>query len=185
VRGCYSAVGKLSCQPSMAVQARVRFYREFLTPALHRRFVRAAGLVLILCYVESILIGSSSSCKLSLTEAYSANISPVLWSWFPLGWAGMRALLLFIPSLLVFILRLAQLHLGPRMTNSPLESFRQYALHLNTLQTVIFYCCSALLFGEVFMWSAPPEAELSLVLEGRQVLHLRNFNIASLLTEIK
>ena len=36
----------------------------------------------------------------------------VLWFWFPLGPAGIRTLLLFVSALAVFVLRVAQLHLG-------------------------------------------------------------------------
>lgn len=41
-----------------------------------------------------------------------ADLLGVLWSWFPLGPAGIRTLLLFISALSVFVLRVAQLHLG-------------------------------------------------------------------------
>ncbi|MCJ1244344.1 hypothetical protein MMC30_001542 [Trapelia coarctata] len=136
----------------MAPQARVRFYREFLTPALHRRFTRAAGLALLLCYVEAIAIGDKSS---------------ILWSWFPLGPAGIRTLLLFITSLSIFVLRVAQLHFGSRITDSPFETFRQYAFRFNTLQTLGFYYFSAWWFGEVYMFSVPQSADLSWVAEGR------------------
>ena len=37
-------------------------------------------------------------------------LSTVIWSWFPLGPAGIRTLLLFISALAVFVLRVAQLH---------------------------------------------------------------------------
>lgn len=47
----------------MAGQPRVRLYRELLTVALHRRFTRAAGLTLLICYLEAIAIGDKSSCK--------------------------------------------------------------------------------------------------------------------------
>ena len=45
----------------MPVQVRARFYRELLTPVLHRRFTRAASLMLLVCYVDSIIIGHKSS----------------------------------------------------------------------------------------------------------------------------
>ena len=58
----------------MAAQPRVRFYREFLTPALHRRFTSAAALTLLVCYAEAVIVGDKSSCELHspvvLTLAY-------------------------------------------------------------------------------------------------------------------
>ena len=48
----------------MAVSGRPRLYKEFLTPALHRRFTRAAGLALVICYVEATVWGEKNSCKL-------------------------------------------------------------------------------------------------------------------------
>jgi len=41
-----------------------------------------------------------------------SDILPVFWSWFPIGTAGIRTLLLFISALSVFVLRVAQLHIG-------------------------------------------------------------------------
>lgn len=48
----------------MSAPGRTRLYREFLTPALHRRFTTAAGLTLLICYGEAVIIGEKSSCKL-------------------------------------------------------------------------------------------------------------------------
>lgn len=38
-------------------------YRQFLTPALHRRFTGAAVVLSAICYVEAVLIGEKTSCK--------------------------------------------------------------------------------------------------------------------------
>ncbi|MCJ1364732.1 hypothetical protein MMC16_003848 [Acarospora aff. strigata] len=136
----------------MATQLRVRLYREFLTPALHRRFTAAAGVTLLACYVEAVLIGEHSS---------------LIWSWFPIGRAGLRTLLLFIPSLSIFILRVAQLHVGARTTDSPFQTFRQYALRFNTAQTLVWYIFSAWWFSEVYVWSQPKSANLNWIVEGK------------------
>jgi hypothetical protein len=48
----------------MPPAARIRPYKDFITPALHRRFTRGAAVLLILCYVESVLIGQWNSCSL-------------------------------------------------------------------------------------------------------------------------
>lgn len=45
----------------------------------------------------------------------------VLWFWFPIGPAGIRTLLLFVSALSIFVLRVAQLHLG--MTERMLEKY--------------------------------------------------------------
>ncbi|KAI9873812.1 MAG: hypothetical protein M1830_010584 [Pleopsidium flavum] len=136
----------------MATVLRTRLYREFLTPALHRRFTTAAGVTLLVCYAEAILIGDKSS---------------LIWSWFPLGRAGIRTLLLFIPCLTIFILRVAQLHIGARTTASPSQTLRQYFFRFNTLQTLVFYLFSAWWFSEVYVWSQSTGANLNWVAEGK------------------
>ena len=155
----------------MVAQARTRFYREFLTPALHRRFTRAAGVICFLCYIEAVLIGGTSSCKRSERCFHVMHadfwVDAVLWSWFPLGPAGIRTLLLFISSLLIFVLRVAQLHFGARITASPFETFRQYLFRVNTLQTLGFYLFSAWWFTEVYIWSSSDLANLRWVTEGK------------------
>lgn len=47
----------------MAVSQRCapQLYKDSLTPALHRRFTKAASIALLLCYIESVLIGDKSS----------------------------------------------------------------------------------------------------------------------------
>ncbi|KAL9612121.1 MAG: hypothetical protein Q9167_003273 [Letrouitia subvulpina] len=51
----------------MPAQIRARPYKELLTPLLHRRFIKAAALILALCYVETIIIGDKSSPSLRYT----------------------------------------------------------------------------------------------------------------------
>ena len=57
----------------MATRVRTPFYREFLTPALHRRFTGAAGIALVICYVSAVLIGEKSSC-----ETFRASVAACL-----------------------------------------------------------------------------------------------------------
>ena len=88
-------------------------YKQFLTPALHRRFTGAAVVILAICYVEAVLIGEKTSCINGLLSVERrANSMAVFWSWFPIGTAGIKTLLLFISALSIFVLRVAQLHLG-------------------------------------------------------------------------
>ncbi|KAL8689812.1 MAG: hypothetical protein Q9218_004597 [Villophora microphyllina] len=133
---------------------RTRPYRELLTPTLHRRFTQAAGVCLLLCYIEAVVIAWNWK-------------SSLLWSWFPLGWAGLRTLILYICPLLVFILRVAQLHCGTRSTASPYLTLRHYLWSWDVLETSIAYVSSALLFSEVYIWSVSSDAELNWVVQGR------------------
>ncbi|KAL8899064.1 MAG: hypothetical protein Q9207_006381 [Kuettlingeria erythrocarpa] len=136
----------------MPAQSRTRLYREILTPAFHRRFTQAAEFSLLFCYLTAIITGDKSS---------------ILWSWFPLGPAGIRTLLLFLSPLLVFVLRVAQLHCGIRSTVSPFHTFRRFLSRRDVLETSFCYVLSALLFSEVYIWSVPSEANLSWVLQAR------------------
>lgn len=130
----------------MAPAIRVRPYKDFLTPALHRRFALATASLMGLCYVESILIGEWKS---------------MFWSWFPFGIAGIRTLLLFIPAFMIFILRVAQLHVGYRTSYSAWNTFRNNAAKFQVVQTLGWYALSAYLFSEIYIWSAPKSADLN------------------------
>ncbi|KAF2184273.1 hypothetical protein K469DRAFT_708995 [Zopfia rhizophila CBS 207.26] len=122
----------------MALATAVRPYRDFFLPSLHRRFASASVYTFGLCFVIAILIGEWDSW---------------LWSWFPVGPTGVRALLLYIPSLLIYVLRVAQWHVGQRNTAAPWQTFWKYALRLNTLRTLAFYFFSAWFFSEIYLWS--------------------------------
>ncbi|KAL2073224.1 hypothetical protein VTL71DRAFT_10548 [Oculimacula yallundae] len=125
---------------------RIRPYKDYLTPALHKWFSLASAIVFALCYVESFLIGEKNS---------------FFWSWFPLGRTGIRALLLFIPSFMIFIPRIAQLHVGIRTSYSPWDTFRKYATTLQVPQITGWYCLSAWFFSEVYVWSASKDQDLN------------------------
>ncbi|KAH8697221.1 putative nuclear envelope protein [Talaromyces proteolyticus] len=127
-----------------------RPYRRILTSALHRRFVHASALSLLVNYVVAFAIGTKTS---------------LLWSWFPLGACGLRALLLFIATLAVFFVRVAQMHTGPRTTTSPLATFR-HIFPVHVAQTFTWYIFSAWWFSEVYMWSAPHDADLGWIKPG-------------------
>ncbi|KAK2763980.1 hypothetical protein FQN54_009599 [Arachnomyces sp. PD_36] len=129
-----------------------RPYRRILTSALHRRFVHASALALLVCYVVAFFIGVKSS---------------LLWSWLPFGPCGIRALLLFMSSLAVFILRVGQMHVGARATKSSYHTFRSSLFPLHIIQTFGWYFFSAWWFSEVYVWSSSEEAELGWVKPGR------------------
>ncbi|KAF1849599.1 uncharacterized protein K460DRAFT_372072 [Cucurbitaria berberidis CBS 394.84] len=132
--------------------AQVRPYRDYLTPALHRRFNKASRYTLILCYAIACWMGEWDS---------------LLWSWFPIGPTGIRALLIFLPALIIYVLRVAQWHVGRRQTQTPAETFNKYFLRKSTLLTLVFYAFSAWLYSEVYMWSRTGKDKLALTEYGR------------------
>jgi nucleoporin NDC1 len=90
----------------------------------------------------------------------------VLWSWLPFGPVGIRTGLLFICAFAIFVLRVAQLHVGIRTTNSPFQTFRGYLFKYQTAQTAGWYIFSAWLFSEVYIFSAPSSANIQWILGG-------------------
>lgn len=90
-----------------------------------------------------------------------------LWSWFPFGRAGLRTGMLFISGFLIFILRVAQLHVGIRTTASPVSTIKEYALRYETLQTALWYTFSGWFFAEIFMHSAPTSANVGWTTAGK------------------
>jgi nucleoporin NDC1 len=91
----------------------------------------------------------------------------VFWSWFPFGKAGIRTGLLFICAFAIFILRVAQLHVGLRTTRSGFETFKQYALRYQTIQTGIWYIFSAWLYSEIYIFSAPNSANIKWITDAK------------------
>ncbi|KAL2867909.1 nucleoporin NDC1 [Aspergillus lucknowensis] len=132
------------------VAAKPRPYRRILTSALHRRFVHASALSLLVCYLISIFIGDKSS---------------FFWAVFPIGACGIRTVLLFISSLSIFVLRVGQMHIGSRTTGSAIHTLK-YLFPLHVLQTFGWYIFSAWWFSEVYKWSSPVSAHLEWVKRG-------------------
>lgn len=58
----------------MAV-SQTRPYRRILTSALHRRFVHASALSLLVCYIVAIAIGDKSSCEFCSVRASTRAIA--------------------------------------------------------------------------------------------------------------
>ncbi|KAL6234186.1 hypothetical protein BDW75DRAFT_241293 [Aspergillus navahoensis] len=127
-----------------------RPYRRILTSALHRRFVHASALSLLVCYAISVLIGDKSS---------------LFWALFPLGSCGIRTVLLFISPLAIFVLRVGQMHVGSRTTSSSFNTF-QHLFPLHLIQTFGWYIFSAWWFSELYKWSSPISAHLEWVKRG-------------------
>ena len=132
-------------------EPRARSYKDFLTPAMHRRFTNATTGALLLCYIESVLMSDGN----------------LFWRLFIFGKPGIRMLLLFIPVLSVFIIRLASLHVGERNTTSGFETFYQHLTSARTYNTFWWYFVSAFVFGEVYIWSRGNDANLGWIDQGR------------------
>ncbi|KAL8380871.1 hypothetical protein RB595_005253 [Gaeumannomyces hyphopodioides] len=120
-------------------------YKDFLQPALHRRFSTAATIILAIAYAQSVLLSDWSSW---------------LWSWFPLGPAGFRAVFLFFCGLSLLVLRIGQYHVGLRTSNSGLQTFVTNAVSSRSIWAILAHVSSAWLFSQVCMWSASPSANL-------------------------
>ncbi|KAK3304630.1 nucleoporin protein Ndc1-Nup [Chaetomium strumarium] len=115
-------------------------YKDFLQPALQRRFATASLFVLAVAYLQALLL---------------ANWSSLFWSWFPIGPTGLRAVLFFFCSISVIILRIAQYHPGLRTSDSAVHTFFRYAPKFQTVETVLTYALSAFVFSQIYLWSVP------------------------------
>ncbi|KAK3690660.1 hypothetical protein LTR37_019028 [Vermiconidia calcicola] len=133
-------------------QQRSRPYKDFLTPALHRRFTRAALLVFAACYLASLLLRPPG----------------LLWLWNPLSATGTRACMLFLSCLAVFIVRVANVHCGELVAASPAESAWAAVVGWRGVVTLGWYVYSACFFGEVYIWSRDNAAGLGWVDHGRE-----------------
>ena len=91
----------------------------------------------------------------------------LFWRIFIFGRPGLRMMLLFLPVLSVFIIRLANLHVGERNTASGFETIYQHLTAPRTYNTLWWYMVSAFVFGEVYIWSRGNNADLGWVDQGR------------------
>ncbi|KAK4098238.1 hypothetical protein N658DRAFT_568877 [Parathielavia hyrcaniae] len=131
-----------------AATARRTPYKDFLQPALQRRFATASLSVLAIAYIQALLL---------------ANWSSLLWSWFPLGPTGFRAVSFFFCGILIIILRISQYHPGLRTSDSGAHTFFRYAPKLETLETLLTYTLSAFFFAFIYLWSLPETAGLEFI----------------------
>jgi nucleoporin NDC1 len=96
-----------------------------------------------------------------------------LWLWFPVGPTGIRTLLVFLPALIIYVLRVAQWHVGQRQTQTRAETAQKYLFRKSTVLTLAFYAFSAWLYGEVYIWSRPSESKLGFTDTGRAYERLK------------
>ncbi|KAF7543973.1 hypothetical protein G7046_g9891 [Stylonectria norvegica] len=120
-------------------------YKDFLQPALHRRFSLTATVLLVVSYVEAVFLDSWNS---------------YIFGWFPLGPVGLRTAFIFTSGLAILVLRIAHYHVGLRTTGSGFQILSTALVRLQTYETVLYYAFSSLLFGPVFLWAVPDKANL-------------------------
>lgn len=148
---------------------RIRPYSDFLTALMHRRFSRAAAILFLICYAEAVLLGRFDSCNHYPFHGHWCTLTITdFWSWFPLGRAGLKAGMIFISGFIVFLLRVSHMHVGKRTTRSPYHTFRQNIFTKHTLYTALHYLISAWLFAEIYIFSAPIDANI------RWITHAKN-----------
>lgn len=124
-----------------------RPYKDFLTPALHRRFIHAAAVVLALCWLQAVFLSRHTW----------------FWTLSPIGPTTLRTLLLFIPCLAVFIIRLAGMHIGCLTITTPFDRVIYKTTSWNALVTLGWYIFGAYFFGEVYIWTRGREGNLAWV----------------------
>ncbi|KAF6816806.1 nuclear envelope protein [Colletotrichum sojae] len=140
-------------------------YKDFLQPALHRRFSSTATILLALSYLQAIFLSGWGSCEYPLPCKLRSSWLTLLdfWTWFPIGPAGIRTLFLFICGLAIIVLRISQYHIGVRASNSTFHAFTKYFFSIQTVETWIFYGFSSTLFAFIYIWAVPETANLGLI----------------------
>ncbi|KAK4202559.1 putative nuclear envelope protein ndc1 [Triangularia verruculosa] len=131
-----------------AAKVRVLPYKDFLQPALQRRFATSGLVILVIAYLEALILSSWES---------------FLWAWFPIGPAGFRTFCFFVCGVLIIVLRIAQHHPGARTTSSPLATFLDSLRSFNTLETILTYAISAWGFSQVYLWCMSEDAGLEYI----------------------
>ncbi|KAI5456351.1 nucleoporin protein Ndc1-Nup [Mariannaea sp. PMI_226] len=130
----------------MAAAVRKAPYKDFLQPALHRRFTSTATVLLAVSYAEAVLLD---------------NWSSFIWAWFPIGPVGVRTAFIFTCGLAILVLRIASYHVGLRTTGPGIQTLNSSLTKFQTYETVFWYGFSSLLFCHVFLWSIPDHTNLS------------------------
>jgi nucleoporin NDC1 len=121
-------------------------YKDFLQPALQRRFASTATVLLAVSYVEALLLASWDS---------------FIWPWFPIGPAGIRTAFIFICGLAILVLRIAHYHVGRRTIGAGYHTLQANLAKFSTYETAFWYFFSSSLFCPVFLLSMPEFANLS------------------------
>lgn len=123
-------------------------YKDFLQPALQRRFSSTATVLLVVAYIQAVALSSWNS---------------LLWSWFPLGPAGFRTAAFFTCGLAILILRIAHYHVGRRTAGAGYNTLRANLTKISTYETVFWYLVSSSVFCQVYLGAMPASANLKWV----------------------
>ena len=83
-----------------------------------------------------------------------------LWSWFPIGPAGFRTVLIFSCGLSILILRIAHYHVGIKTSESGLQTLSSSLLSLPTYETAFWYGVSSVVFCPIFLLSMGESSNL-------------------------
>ncbi|KAF2742579.1 hypothetical protein M011DRAFT_472164 [Sporormia fimetaria CBS 119925] len=111
-----------------------RPYRDFVVPSRHRRFFRAALLTLCPCYLIAVWLG---------------DLDSYIWSWFPLGFAGVRTFVITLSIIPLYLLRARQWHTGKRNSLSPWDTF--WKQRFEVARVFVAYAASAFIYGLVYL----------------------------------
>lgn len=76
--------------------------------------------------------------------------------------------MLFLPALAIYVLRVAQWHVGRRQTETPAETLKKYFFRKSTILTIAFYTFSAWLYSETYIWSRTGKDKLGFTELGRE-----------------
>lgn len=120
-------------------------YKDFLQPALQRRFATSGLVILVVAYLEGLLFASWHSW---------------IWPWFPIGPAGVRTFFLFLCGVSIIILRIHQYHPGLRTSSSAASTLVRNIWSLNTAEAIFSYLTSAFLFSQIYLWCLSEETGL-------------------------
>ncbi|KAK3989578.1 putative nuclear envelope protein ndc1 [Cladorrhinum sp. PSN332] len=123
-------------------------YKDFLQPALQRRFATSGLVILVIAYLEGLLLSSWNSW---------------IWAWFPIGPAGVRTFFIFLCGVSIIILRIHQYHPGVRTSSSAANTLIRNIWSLNTAEAIFSYLSSALLFSQIYLWCASEDSGLEWV----------------------
>lgn len=91
----------------------------------------------------------------------------MIWSWFPLGWAGFRAALIFVSGLSILVLRIAHYHVGLRMGSAGWQTVGALLTDPRAYETAFWYGVSSFIFCPVFLFSADDNLNLRFVSAAR------------------
>lgn len=149
-------------------------YKDFLQPSLQRRFSSTTTILLGIAYIEAVILAVLRSPKAIFSSWWSRALhfqfsdheqiivltrmrAAVFFILFPIGPTGIRAFFIFLCGLAVVILRIAQYHVGIRTTKSGWQTALKHAATSQTLEAIVSYTLSSLLFSQVYLWSSTAE----------------------------